>query len=347
MGHSRAVGQQRDEGRRRRRRDPGPPPAAGTKPPGRKKPPRRSATSAITVSTRAVPSTPGAAAPRPQCLLCAVPREALPPPPPGVPSARSAPRAAHAPVPAGVWAQSPGPGTARLALGPERPSPPTTPCRRRGVCTGGCSLCRACCRSSPASAVPAAAQAQPLPCLLPLKPSLPSAPPLPAGPAATPAPSGRTPRPSRRPAHRSPWPPRSTSRRPHAAPPATPGSSPADEPAPPPPVVAFWLLPPPLHGGPSRAFPSTASRLRAAGCRGSAASCSHGRPGVRSRSRGSVPAAPPAPPTQPSFRDQPHACAVLSPRPPPPPPLAPPPLANRARETGRERPFQGCWAAEG
>ncbi|XP_074402794.1 uncharacterized protein LOC141730050 [Zonotrichia albicollis] len=164
------------------------------------------------------------------------PRSPLLPPPPAFKRSQHAPRGPRAghtpmvnPVPAAFPpAQSPGPGTALLALG--HPSPFS--CRRRGT------LHR---------------WPQPVPCLPRLRLNFPPAPPLPAGPAATPArlTSSRRlhaalqPPTSPRLAH---GPPAAASRRPHAAPAAaaTPGLSPDDEPAPPPPVVAFPLLPPPL-----------------------------------------------------------------------------------------------------
>ncbi|XP_064577516.1 uncharacterized protein LOC135451861 [Zonotrichia leucophrys gambelii] len=118
----------------------------------------------------AVPSTPGAAALAPASPPARVGSPA--PPPPAFKRSQHAPRGPRAghtpmvnPVPAAVPpAQSPGPGTALLALGPGHPSPFS--CRRRGT------LHR---------------WPQPVPCLPRLRLNFPPAPPLPAGPAATPA----------------------------------------------------------------------------------------------------------------------------------------------------------------
>nr|XP_054507077.1 uncharacterized protein LOC129132102 [Agelaius phoeniceus] len=156
----------------------------------------------------------------------------------------------------------PVPARHRLRWDRSAPGRPAPPCRRRGVRTGGCSLCRACRRSSAASAVPAAAPALPLPCLPPLQRCLCRAcrrsSPASAVPAAPARRTSSHPSSQRLHAAAPPPPPRRSSRR-------HPGSSPADEAAPPPPVVAFSLLPPPLHGGRSRAFPSAAPRFRVAG----------------------------------------------------------------------------------
>ncbi|XP_071273473.1 proline-rich protein 2-like [Agelaius tricolor] len=235
---------------------------------------------------------------RPRCAPCGRCRGKLcpPHPPPAfqrtphTPSCPRTPRQCKRPrltpsLPA-FRRNPPAPARHRLRWDRSAPARPARPCRRRGVRTGGCSppalpplqprLCRACRRSSAASAVPAAAPAPPLPCLPPLQPRLCRAcrRSSPASRPRRPCPPGRQP----------PQPPAAASRGPprrlHAAPPATPGSSPADEAAPPPPVVAFPLLPLPLHGGRSRAFPSAAPRFRAAGWRSSAASCNHGGPGV-------------------------------------------------------------------
>ncbi|XP_071304913.1 basic proline-rich protein-like [Agelaius tricolor] len=188
----------------------------------------------------AVPSAPGAAARRPQRPLCALPREALPPPEPAVQA-----RAARPELPTGpAAAQTPTLAPPLPAFGRDPPVParhrlrwdrgaPATPCRRRAAPA-----------QRPLSAAPARrASGDPGSQRLHAAVQPPTNPPQ-QNPAAS---TLLLP------------PPRD-----HLPPPAAPGSSPADEAAPPPPVVAFSLLPPPLHGGPSRAFPPAAPRFTAA-----------------------------------------------------------------------------------
>ncbi|XP_066421621.1 uncharacterized protein [Molothrus aeneus] len=239
----------------------------------------------------AVPSAPGAAALRPQrpCARC---RGSPPPPPWRSKSTQRTPSCPRAPPQGKRPRQTPSlpafgrnpPVPARHGLrwdrgAPARTAPPVPAPRRLHRCPQPLpclrplqrSLCRACGRSSPASR-------QRRPCRPPPPPPLPQQ----TAAASTPL----------------------------LPPPATPGSSPAEEgplrrrcmagraaPSAPRPPASELLdgAAPPLHGWPSRAFRTAAPRFRAAGWRGSAASCNHGRPGVPFHSRSPVPAAPPPP----------------------------------------------------
>ncbi|XP_050842257.1 LOW QUALITY PROTEIN: proteoglycan 4-like [Serinus canaria] len=218
---------------------------------------------------------------------------------PAVPAAEQTPMAD--PVPAGVSAQCRCLSAAPLALAPGRPSSPSRP-------------------------VPAPRRLnrwlQPLPCLPPLQPSLPLAPPLSAGAAATPAQLTSSQR-----MHAAVQPPTSpplamappqqipAASMPLLLPPATQGSSPADEAAPPPPVVAFPLLPPPLAtAAPGQAVPSppqppASELLHGAAPPPTATTDGPSFPSTTAVAAPSPVSAAPPPPALPG----PHATAIMTP----------------------------------
>nr|XP_054504046.1 basic proline-rich protein-like [Agelaius phoeniceus] len=311
--------------RHRLRRDRGAPARRAT-PPSRAY--RRSST-ASRACRRSCPAPPVPAAAPAQPLPCLPPLQ----PSPSRACRRSCPAP---PVPAAAPAQPPVPAAA-----PAQPLPclppllPSLPCLPPLQPSLPClppllpSPARACRRSCPAPPVPAAAPAQPLPCLPPLLPSLPclppllpslrSAPPLPAGPAAAPAPSGYTPRSSRRLPHRPPCPP--PQQTPAASTPPLPGSSPRL----PPPRDHLPLTRPP------RRLPWSVSRSCRRSMSGRAAS-STPQPPTSELLNGAAPP-PPATTDVPAFRPQPQAQPRLPfpqlrhlPRPPavrPPPAMVP------------------------